>query len=166
MGGQPKVIPFGGRPLVQHIVETLEKVVAGCLIVPNTPERFAFLGRPMVADVCPDGGALGRSYSHLTRAATPPARCVACDMPFRSPALTGGGLPTLHALSGRARSPVMKRRLDAGPLKVSDVLGEVRVTRIPEARVASFGDPARLSLNLNMPEEVACARIRSGGQDG
>jgi hypothetical protein len=62
--------------------------------------------------------------------------------------------------------PVRERRLDAGPRKVSDVLGDVGVLRIPEARVASFGDPARLSMNLDTPEDVACAQIRSGGQDG
>jgi molybdopterin-guanine dinucleotide biosynthesis protein A len=111
MGGQPKaLIPFGGRPLVQHIVGTLEKVVAGCLIVTNTPEWFAFLGRPMVADVVPHGGARGRSSSDPTRAATPSAVRGACDRPFRSPALLsaladrsteahGGG----RRLAGRCR---------------------------------------------------------------
>jgi molybdopterin-guanine dinucleotide biosynthesis protein A len=176
MGGEPKaLLPFGGRPLVQHIVETLETVFAGCLIVTNTPERFAFLGRPMVGDVFPGGGSLGGIYSGLLAAPTPAALCVACDMPFLSPALLAdladratdadvvvpeavGELQTLHAVYGRACLPAMEHRLRAGQLKISGLFSEVRVLVVPEHRVAAFGDPARLLMNLNTPEDLARAR--------
>ncbi len=177
MGGEPKaLLSFGGRPLVQHIVETLETVFAGCLVVTSTPERFAFLGRRTVGDVFPEGGSLGGIYSGLAAAGTPAALCVACDMPFLSAGLladlasyppgAAGGLPEaaggsqpLHAVYGRACLPAMERRLRAGQLRIVDFLQEVSVLTVGESRVREFGDPARLFMNLNTPDDLAQARV-------
>ena len=66
MGGSPKaLLPFGGRPLIEHIAETLRSVLPDCLVVTNTPELYALLGLPMVGDVFPEGGSLGGIYSGL-----------------------------------------------------------------------------------------------------
>jgi molybdenum cofactor guanylyltransferase len=178
MGGEPKaLLPFGGRPLIQHIVESLESVLPGCLVVTNTPELYAFLGRRMVADVFPEGGSLGGLYAGLLASGTPSALCVACDMPFVSPAffayLSGrageadvvipeaaGELQPLHAVYGRGCLPAMERQLRANRLKVIGFLDEVRVLTVPAATVAGFRDPELLFMNLNTPEDLASARAR------
>ena len=176
-GGEPKaLLSFGGRPLIQLIVETLESVLpGGCVVVTNTPELYAFLGRPMVGDVFPEGGSLGGIYSGLLAAATPSALCVACDMPFVSPGFLGyladrageadvvipevaGELQPLHAVYGRTCVPAMERRLRANRLKVTGFFDEVRVLVVPAETVARFRDPALLFMNLNTPEDLARAR--------
>jgi molybdopterin-guanine dinucleotide biosynthesis protein A len=178
MGGSPKaLIPFGDRPLIQRIAEVLDAVLPDCLVVTNTPELYAFLGRPMVADVFPEGGSLGGIYSGLRAAPGEAAFCVACDMPFLSGPLVAylagrageadvvipdaaGELQTLHAVYGKACLPAMERRLRAGQLKILGFFDEVRVLRIPAEIVARFEDPGLAFMNLNTPEDLERARAR------
>jgi molybdopterin-guanine dinucleotide biosynthesis protein A len=183
MGGSPKaLIPFGERPLIQHIVETLETVVPDCLVVTNSPGLYAFLGLPMVGDVYPEGGSLGGIYSGLAAIPGEAALCVACDMPFLSGGLLGylathsadadvvipeaaGELQPLHAVYGKACLPAMERRLQSGQLKITGFFDEVRVLAIPEAEVARFGSPDVVFMNVNTPAELARARaiLAEGG---
>jgi molybdopterin-guanine dinucleotide biosynthesis protein A len=176
MGGSPKaLLPFGDRPLIQHIVERVAGVLPDCLLVTNSPEVYAFLARPMVADVFPDAGSLGGIYSGLAAAPGAAALCVACDMPFLSPGLlaylaeraaeadvvipeAAGELQPLHAVYGKACLPAMERRLRAGRLKVTGFFEDVRVLRIGEAEIARVADPAVAFMNLNTPDDVARAR--------
>jgi molybdopterin-guanine dinucleotide biosynthesis protein A len=176
MGGSPKaLLPFGDRPLIQHIVERLEAVLPDCLVVTNSPELYAFLRRPLVGDVFPDGGSLGGIYSGLRAVPGEAAFCVACDMPFLSAPLIGhlagrageadvvipdvaGELQPLHAVYGKRCLPAMERRLRAGRLKVVGFFDEVEVVRVPETELAHFEDLALVFMNLNTPDDVAAAR--------
>src|SRR5262245_38602095 len=176
MGGSPKaLLPFGGRPLIEHIAETLRSVLPDCLVVTNTPEIHASLGLPMVGDVFPEGGSLGGIYSGLRAAPGEAALCVACDMPFLSATFVGylasrareadvvipdaaGELQTLHAAYAKACLPAMERRLRAGQLKITGFFADVRVLRIPEEVVGRVADPEIAFVTLNTPEDLARAR--------
>ncbi len=176
MGGSPKaLLPFGERPLIHHIVETLGAVLPDCLIVTNSPELYGFLGLPMVADEFPEGGSLGGIYSGLRAVPGDAALCVACDMPFLSRGLiaylTGrageadvvipeaaGELQTLHAVYSKACLPPMERRLRAGRLKIVGFFDEVRVVRVPADQVARFEAPELVFMNLNTPDDLERAR--------
>jgi molybdopterin-guanine dinucleotide biosynthesis protein A len=180
MGGSPKaLLPFGGRPLVQHIAETLRSVLSECLVVTNTPNLYRFLGLPMVGDVFPEGGSLGGIYSGLLASPGDAAFCVACDMPFVSAPLVahlaalageadvvipdaGGELQTLHAVYGKGCLAPMERRLRAGELRVVGFFPEVCVLRVDADVVRRFADPARAFMNLNTPEDVVQARVLWG----
>jgi molybdenum cofactor guanylyltransferase len=182
MGGSPKaLLPFGGRPLIEHIAETLRSVLPDCLVVTNAPDLYASLGLPMVGDVFPEGGSLGGIYSGLRAAPGDHALCVACDMPFLSAPLVahlasrageadvvipdaGGELQTLHAAYAKACLPAMERRLRAGQLKIVGFFDEVRVVRVPADEVARFADPDVAFMNLNTPEDLARARALWGQQ--
>ena len=176
MGGSPKaLLPFGGRPLIEHIAETLRSVLSDCLVVTNTPELYASLGLPMVGDVFPDGGSLGGLYSGLRAAPGDAALCVASDMPFLSAPLlrylsarageadaiipeAAGGPQTLHAVYRKACLPAMERRLRAGQLKIGDLLDDLRVVRVSAGDLRPFADPDLVFMNLNTPEDLARAR--------
>jgi len=182
MGGSPKaLLPFGGRPLIEHIAETLRSVLPDCWVVTNTPELYESLGLRMVGDVFPEGGSLGGIYSGLQAASGDAAFCVACDMPFLSAPLVaylagraaeadvvipdaGGELQTLHAVYGKACLPTMERRIRAGQLKIAGFFDDVRVVRVPAAEVARFADPNVAFMNLNTPEDLARARALWGRQ--
>jgi len=176
MGGSPKaLIPFDERPLVQHIAEKVAAVLPDCLVVTNSPELYGFLGLRMVGDVFPEGGSLGGIYSGLAAAPGEAALCLACDMPFVSPALLGhlaeragegdvvvpeaaGELQPLHAVYGKGCLPAMERRLRARQLKITAFFGEVRIVKVPDAVVRRFDAPEVAFMNLNTPEDVARAR--------
>src|SRR2546430_9760587 len=86
MGGEPKaLLELGGKRIVERVGDALGAALADLLVVTNTPERYAFLGLPMVADRYPDGGSLGGIFMGLEAAGGDPAFIVPCDMPFLSP---------------------------------------------------------------------------------
>jgi len=175
MGGRPKaLIQLGGRSIVERVVAALTPVVDGVLVVTNTPELYAFLGLPMVADVYPDHGSLGGIYSGLS-AAGEIAFTVACDMPFLHPEVVrlvvaragegdvviprvGEQYETMHAAYGKACLPHIEERLRTGRLKIVGFFDRVRVVEIGEAEIARFRDPAVAFMNVNTPDELERAR--------
>ena len=175
MGGRPKaLIQLGGRSIVERVVAALTPVVDDVLVVTNTPELYAFLGLPMVADVYPDHGSLGGIYSGLS-AAGEIAFTVACDMPFLHPEVVrlvvaragegdvviprvGEQYETLHAAYGKACLPHIEERLRTGRLKIVGFFDRVRVVEIGEAEIARFRDPAVAFMNVNTPDELERAR--------
>jgi len=176
MGGRPKaLIELGGRRIVERVVAALAPAVDDVLIVTNTPELYAFLGLPTVADVYPDHGSLGGIYSGLKAVAGEVAFTVACDMPFLHPEVVrlvvaraaqgdvviprvGRQLETLHAAYGKACLPHIEERLLAGELKIVGFVDRVRVIEIDEADVARFRDPTVAFMNVNTPDELERAR--------
>jgi molybdopterin-guanine dinucleotide biosynthesis protein A len=176
MGGEPKALmDVGGRRIVERVVAAIAPVVDDVLVVTNTPERYAFLGLPMVGDVYPDHGSLGGIYSGLRAAAGDAAFTVACDMPFLRADVArlvierlagvdlaiprvGEQLETMHAVYAKACLAPMEDCLRAGRLRIVGFFDRVRVREIAEADVRALADPAIVFMNVNTPEELARAR--------
>ena len=176
MGGEPKaLIELGGRRIVERVLAAIAPVVDDVLVVTNTPERYAFLGLPMVGDVFADGGSLGGIYSGLAAASGEAAFTVACDMPFLHPEVArlvvaraeegdvviprlGEQLETMHAVYGKRCLPHMEERLRAGRLKIVGFFDNVRVVEVTEADVRQIADPAVVFMNVNTPDELDRAR--------
>ena len=176
MGGDPKALmELEGRPIVARVLDVVRQVTERVLLVTNTPDLYAFLGLPMVPDVFPEGGSLGGIYSGLRAAPGDVAFTVACDMPFLSAPVArlvvarageadvvapriGAQWETLHACYGKACLGPMERRLREGQLRITGFFDEVRVLAITEAEVVAVGDPARVFMNVNTPDELRRAR--------
>ena len=176
MGGRAKaLLELGGRRIIERVLAALAPAVDDVLVVTNTPELYAFLDLPMVADVYPDHGSLGGIYSGLEAAPGHAALTVACDMPFLHPGVVklvasragegdvviprvGPQLETMHAAYGKACLPHIAERLVAGQLKIVDFFARVRVVEIAEADVARFRDPRVAFMNVNTPDELERAR--------
>ncbi len=176
MGGQPKALmDVGGRRIIERVVTAVTPAVDSLLIVTNTPDRYAFLGLPLVPDVYPDHGSLGGIYAGLKATAGQAAFTVACDMPFLHPDIirlvvghaheadvivprAAGELQTLHAVYGTACLPHIEARLAAGRLKITGFFDEVRVLELPEAVFAPYRPPAIAFMNVNTPDDLDRAR--------
>jgi molybdopterin-guanine dinucleotide biosynthesis protein A len=176
MGGKPKsLLELGGRRIIERVLDAVAPAVADVLIVTNTPELYAFLGVPMVADVYPDHGSLGGIFSGLAAAPGDAAFTVACDMPFLHREVArlvvsraaegdvviprvGQQLQTMHAVYGKACLAPIEARLRVGRLKIVGFFDSVRVVEIDEAAVARHRDPDVVFMNVNTPDELARAR--------
>src|SRR5207249_2643276 len=160
---------------VRALRDAVTPAVDDLLIVTNSPELYAFLKLPMVADVYPDHGSLGGIYSGLRAAPGVAAFTVACDMPFLHADVVrlvvervgsgdvviprvGGQLETLHALYAKSCLGAIEARLVAGRLKIVEFFHDVRVVEIAEREVARYRDPALVFMNVNTPEELERAR--------
>jgi molybdopterin-guanine dinucleotide biosynthesis protein A len=160
------------RTLLEATGATLEAACDEVLVVAFRGERA--VPYRVVPDLYRDGGSLGGIYSGLSAAAGAFALAVATDMPFLSLPLVRWMvdqprdydvlLPVtdrpepLHAIYGRACLGPLRRRLEAGQLRISDFLAEVRVRQVP-ADVLRRYDPEGLSFfNVNTPDDLERAR--------
>src|SRR5260370_29346765 len=158
MGGEPKaLLEVGGRRIIERVADVLRQVTDEQLLVTNTPDRYAWMGLPMVPDVFPDAGSLGGIYSGL-KAAGEAAFTVACDMPFLSAAVArlvtsrapeadvvvpvvNGFHETLHACYARACLGPIERRIAAGPLQIPGFFDEEPGLAIAETDLAPSAHP-------------------------
>lgn len=121
-------------------------------------------------------------YTALVEAATDPVLVLACDMPFvTAPFLqflvergreadavvvrTRDGYHPLCASYTRACAGAVERRLDAGRLKVTDFLEEVRVREITPQEVARYGREEMLLFNINTPDDYTQAGTIAGSTE-
>jgi molybdopterin-guanine dinucleotide biosynthesis protein A len=176
MGGEPKaLLELGGKRIIERVVDAVGSVLDDLLVVTNTPERYAFLGLPMVPDAFPEGGALGGIYTGLRAAGGEAAFTVACDMPFLHPAIvrmvveragegdvviprTGEQLETMHAVYGKRCLGPMEARLRAGALKIVGFFADVHVVELDAAGIARHRAPEVAFMNVNTPAELVRAR--------
>ncbi len=162
----------GGVTLVEATVERLRPLVDEVLVVASDGGRLGQLPARVVADVFPDGGALGGIYSGLAAARHEYALVVACDMPFLNPdllryllelprdydallpRLAGGLLEPLHAAYARACCEPIRARLAAGRYRVVGFLDAVRVRYVEEPELRLLDPELRSFYNVNTPEEL------------
>jgi molybdopterin-guanine dinucleotide biosynthesis protein A len=163
------LIPFLGRPLINHVIDILKPQVGCILISANRhQEDYAQLGFPVVSDR--DGGFSGPLAGIarvLEEVTTPFVLVVPCDMPFlpgdlaRSlmDALTahGGEVAVAHG-AGRLQPLCILIRRDvdqdliryreSGGVKVQEwVLGL-------QHRVVDFPSRSQVFCNINTPESL------------
>ncbi len=173
MGQDKGLLPFLGVPLIEVVLQRLQKLAAETYITTNRPEDYAFLGLPCIPDLLPGTGALGGLYTALQAAEYPLVIVVACDMPFANPQLlsacvqicqtenaaavipsTALGLEPIHAVY-RAKEclPAIEQALAAGKKRMISWHAAVDV-RVLSPQETAAHDPQGLAFkNLNTPAE-------------
>ena len=63
-GSDKALFKYRGRPLIEHVIESIRPVVGRITVISNWPERFAYLEIPCHPDsidgLGPFGGGLGK----------------------------------------------------------------------------------------------------------
>lgn len=167
-----------GRPLLQHVIDRVSRVVDEIVVVKargqQLPEISAALPLQAVEDLYPDCGPLGGIYTGLS--ATHAERCVAvaCDMPLLSEPLLRELLrrsvacdvvmpvlaypEPLHAVYSRACIDPIRGRLEARQFKITNFLGAVNVCYVREDDCRRFDPDLRSFSNTNTEEDLDRAR--------
>ncbi len=180
LGGRDKsALAIGDRSILDRQLAVLRTLTDQVLII---GDRDAPAGTRAVPDRRPGCGPLGGLYTALVEAATDPVLVLACDMPFvTAPFLrflvergreadavvvrTRDGYHPLCAWYTRACAGAVERRLDAGRLKVTDFLEEVRVREVTPQEVARYGREEMLLFNINTPDDYTQAGTIAGSAD-
>lgn len=82
MGRDKAFIALNGKPIVAHVLETMQRICSETIIVANNAPNYKHFSVPIVGDVFPGKGSLGGIYSGLQAANEEHVLAVACDMPF------------------------------------------------------------------------------------
>jgi molybdopterin-guanine dinucleotide biosynthesis protein A len=151
LGGLDKSrLVISGRTILERQLDALRPVAERVVIVTSDVVRYRDTGLPVVADFVPGGGSLGGIYTAL-RESDGPVLVLACDMPFvTAPFLArlldegrgadvalprdAGGYHPLCACYAQTCTDPIRRRLEAGTLKVVDLLGGGRVLCVNHIR--------------------------------
>ncbi|HUX46954.1 MAG TPA: molybdenum cofactor guanylyltransferase [Desulfosporosinus sp.] len=158
------------QPLVKRSLAVLQAVFAEVLISSNNPELYARYEVPVIQDEILNRGPLEGLYQGLKAATYDKVFFVACDMPFLEaglirflakwvpeydivvPRLQSGPHP-LHAFYHRRCLPAIKRNLEAGCLKVSDLGPSCSVRYVEETELQAFDNLSKVFCNVNTPED-------------
>ncbi len=159
-GKEKALVPWKGKPLLQHVVDRLEPPV---YISANDPKYDAFGIR--IPDSRKEACPLTGIYSLLQVIPTERLFACACDMPFVSrplvdhllsfdgdlilPVSPDGDQP-LHAVYSRACIPAIEKSLNEGRRAATSFSEEVRTVRVPVSP-GEWGNPF---LNINTPEDL------------
>jgi len=182
LGGLDKSrLVIGGRTILQRHIELLHGLVDRVIVVAGEPGLFADAGVTVLADARPGCGSLGGIYTAVAGADSP-VLVLACDMPFvTAPFLArvleagwdadiaipraSDGYHPLCACYGPACAAPIRRRMDAGTLKVMDLLNDVRVRELGPDELAAFDPDGLLLLNINTPDDLARAERACAARD-
>ncbi|MBI3593191.1 MAG: molybdenum cofactor guanylyltransferase [Nitrospirae bacterium] len=75
-------IEVDGSPIIKRNICVLKKIFHEVFINTNMPERYFYIGVPLIGDVLPSRGPMSGIYSSLVNAKEPCIFVTACDMPF------------------------------------------------------------------------------------
>ena len=169
MGQDKALLEFRGRTLFQINLAAIREALSLLFLVGDRPERFAGVGLPVYPDIYP-GSALGGLYTGLVRARTSHIFVASCDLPYPSAPLirhlaalapgndvvvvrSKGGYEPLFAIYSQACSWPILAQLRTGNYCIFDFYSHVTTRIVTLEEIAHLGDPERLFLNLNTPEE-------------
>jgi molybdopterin-guanine dinucleotide biosynthesis protein A len=171
LGGLDKgALRLGAERFLDRQLGILRTLTDHLLIVSGDPDRYQAAGVIVVPDLMPGAGALGGLYTALMRAPTDQTIVLACDMPFVSAAFlehlvavgrevdaavprSVEGYHPLCASYSRACAEPIRRRIEAGVLRVAAFLADVRVREIGPDEIAKFDSDGALLANVNTPED-------------
>jgi len=175
MGQDKARMPFGDRPLLRVVTETLQPHFDDMILVTNEPEHH--LTEPnlrVVTDIHPHQGPLGGIMAGLLAANSRHAMIVGCDMPFLNHRLldflwskrdwgevvvplTHEALAPICAVYDRTILPTIYAALAAGERRVMGLYPKLKVHYVREEELLPY-DPDLHSLrNLNTPEDYQAA---------
>jgi molybdopterin-guanine dinucleotide biosynthesis protein A len=174
MGRDKALLPLGGMPLIEHVLQRTEGLGDEVLITTNQPQDYAFLGKRMVGDRQPGAGALDGLLTALEAARGERVLLLACDMPFINRTLLehmlaidtdaevvipkrGGKLQPLHAIYAKSCTGPIREALGMGEKRMISFFPRIH-TRIVEQEILDQYDPDGLSFfNVNTPEDLKYA---------
>lgn len=181
--GSPKALAeVGGRTVIERVTSAVARAADETVLIANDAALFAHLALPVRADEVAGAGPLAGIATALGWAAErggAGALCIACDLPFISPALlrllvrtaAEGGWDAVLPESGGRRGveplcawysadcvDAARDALRRGERAVVAFVDGLRTLRIPLDEVRRCGDPEVIFLNLNTPADLARAR--------
>ncbi len=175
--GEPKaLVELAGRPLIAHAVAAVADAGLEPIVVakPNSP--VPDLGVTVIDEPPEPQHPLCGIVAALRFAETRPVVVMGCDMPLVPPALLGtlarladpvatvaidGEIEPLLARYEPAVEPALMASLKNGAA-LRPAIEALHPRLITEGDLSAYGDPHRIALNVNSPEDLELARSLLG----
>ena len=171
MGMDKSFALFGGRPLIETVLEKVQGLGDELILITNKPDDYARFGLPTFPDVYPNHGSLGGIYTAVCHAAHPHTLVVACDMPWLNRDLLRYLISLrdtadvivprwqkfpepLHAIYSKACLPPIRANLAAKRLKIVRFFPQVTVRYVEPEEIRQLAQAINtLSAQLETVEQ-------------
>ena len=171
MGTDKAFVPLLGKPMIEHVLDSLDGMGDERIIITNSAERYRYLEVPMFSDIYEDSGPLGGLHTALVHANRPHLLVVACDMPWLNrdlleymvslrttadvivPRWTKFPEP-LHTVYSKACLKPVTACLESRTLKLIAFYGRVSVRFLDRDVLASYDPSGRSFANINTLEDL------------
>ena len=171
MGSDKSFVPLLGKPLIEHVLSSIDGIGDEAIIITNRPDSYAHLGLPIYQDVYPDHGPLGGLHAALFYSTHPHIMVVACDMPWLNKSLleymvslatTADAIvprwqrfpEPLHAIYNKSCLRPIEAKLKTKSLKLISFYSDVTVRFVEAAEIARYDPAGRSFANINTPEDL------------
>jgi molybdopterin-guanine dinucleotide biosynthesis protein A len=171
LGGGKAMVELAGRALIEYPLAALDAAGIEAVVVAKADTALPSFAAPVVTEPEEPRHPLLGIVTALRHAAGRPVLAVACDLPFVTPRLleelATAAEPLVVAAPGGDPQPLLARyapallpELEAAlerqePLRRTVAALDPRL--LGDADLARFGDPARLTFNVNSPADLARA---------
>jgi len=172
------LLEIHNRPIIERAAGVAASLFEEVLVVTNTPEKYRFLGLPLVPDERRGCGPLMGIYSGLRRIAGDTAFVCAADMPFLDPAIIRSQFlelgefdivvpcpwsrpEFLHAFYRKRCLPAIRDGLEADRFRIEMLEKRCRTLRLERDWFESKGLTGRMALaftNINTWEDLRRCR--------
>jgi molybdopterin-guanine dinucleotide biosynthesis protein A len=166
MGRQKPWLPWEGKPLLSHVVSSVQPLVQELVVVARPGQDLPVTPARTVWDRIEGAGPLGGLESGLAQIKSRYAIVVACDMPWLNPDLLKemvklssgcdlvipylcGHLQPLHAIYAKRLQPLVEKLLSQGERRMDALVGCVRTRLLEESFLSSYDPVCRSVRGLN-----------------
>ncbi len=164
---------FKDKPLIEHVIGTLQPLFPTISIVANDTSKYNYLTVPVYTDIIPNLGPLGGIYTALHYANTNYIFVFAADMPFLNQEFIGfmlqiplmydciipcwkGNTEPLHAIYSKRCIPHIKKLIEEKNYKISFLFEKIEMRYILEDELMFYAqDPSELFYNINRPGDIS-----------
>ena len=161
-----------GKPLVQHVADTVSSIFNDCLQVTNTPVQYDFLNIPMIRDRYQDMGPLAGIHAALRHTGKSWIFVVGCDMPAVTPDMVAflcsfvqedyeavipwlkTGAEPLCGLYNKTALAKIEHYLKGGESKVKEILEKLAVRKIKEQELLQVTGDLQVFYNVNREQDL------------
>ena len=173
IGRNKCLIPLGGIPLIEHVLNRVRNLGDEIIITSNQPEQLHYLGLPIIPDERPGAGSLEGLHTALKSASGDIVLVLACDLPFLSCALLqrqislakaadiivprkDGFFEPLHAVYRKESClPALQRARSRGEKRVMSFWANLNIQTVEGEELKAL-DPRGLSFfNVNTLENLS-----------
>lgn len=167
-GSNKALARLHGKPLIEHIADTLRGLFPSCLLVTNSPDLFEFLDFPSTGDIFQDAGPLAGLHAALRYIAAPKAFVVGCDMPMLDPDLIRflcrlsaaegwdavipwleRGPEPLYGVYSKNALPIIEKNLRKNQRQLIRTITDLKVRQVSEAEILTVVDDLKTFHNIN-----------------
>jgi len=164
MRREKSLLPVGGRPLIEAVIEQIRPCFGQIMISAGDKRKFTFLDLPVVEDEAPGQGPLLAILSALRASPRAGNFILACDIPWIHipflqtllakaphweivvPRYRDGKTEPLFAVYNRSIIPTIERQIEGGDRRISSLFKICRTEFVPM-------DGQKWFRNLNTLEE-------------